>query len=182
MKKFLILGWVFFFLLLTNSLSQTVSLKTASSEAVEQKIFKEIIKLPYYSVFDCITYKVDGETVILAGKVTVARNKSDAEYAVGRVKGIAHIVNNIEILPLSPFDDSIRVRLIRVLVNRGGNLFLYLQEPNPSIRIIVKGGHVTLEGFVANRSDYNLMGILANGVSDVFSVTNNLVVEKEVIR
>ena len=54
-----------------------------------------------------------------------------------------------------------------------------MQEPNPSIRIIVENGNVTLEGYVSNKGDYNLANILANGVSGVFSVKNNLVVGKE---
>jgi osmotically-inducible protein OsmY len=46
------------------------------------------------------------------------------------------------------------------------------------IRIIVKNGHVTLEGVVDSESDKSLANLRANGVSGVFSVTNNLVVTK----
>lgn len=182
MKKFSILVLMVFSLSLKNISMQTLPVDITASQIIERQIFKQIIKLPYYGVFDHISYRFDGETVTLSGKVTIARNRKDAQYAVGRVKGVANVVNNIEILPLSSFDYSIRIRLIRTFANRSGALFRQLQEPNPSVRIIVKGGHVTLEGYIANRSDYNLISIIANGVSDVFSVTNNLIVEKEVIR
>jgi hyperosmotically inducible protein len=88
------------------------------------------------------------------------------------------VVNNIQVLPLSSFDDSIRLRTLRTLQS-GGSLYRYFLGASPSVKIIVDRGNVTLEGFVVNRGDYNLANILANGVSGVFSVRNNLVVEKE---
>jgi osmotically-inducible protein OsmY len=90
-------------------------------------------------------------------------------------------VNNIEILPLGSFDDSIRVRLYQTL-SRSGGLSRYLWPNNPSVRLIVDGGHVSLEGFVSNRGDYNTMNILAHGVSGVFSVSNNLIIDKERVK
>jgi hyperosmotically inducible protein len=156
---------------------QALALDDASVIEIERAVFKRLIRLPYYGVFDHITYKVEGETVTLFGKVAIARNRKDAERAIKRVAGVRRVANNIEVLPPSPFDDRIRRRIVRTLAAKG--LFRYLQEPNPSVRLIVDGGRVDLEGFVANRGDYNLMNILANGVSDVFSVTNNLAVEKE---
>jgi hyperosmotically inducible periplasmic protein len=151
----------------------------SQSQGIERKVFKQLIKLPHYGVFDHIVFQIDGDTVILSGKVAEARNKKDAENAVEDISGVARVVNNIEILPLSPFDNAIRVRLVRAFIRHGGGVFRYLQEPNPSVRLIVERGHVTLEGYVANRGDYNLMNILANGVTDVFSVENNLLIEKE---
>jgi hyperosmotically inducible protein len=151
--------------------------KQVSSRTLEQKIFKQLIKLPYYGVFDNIKYELNGSTVILSGKVAVARNRKDAENAVEDIAGVREVVNNIEVLPPSPFDNTIRRRVLRTFADRG--LYRYLWEPNPSVRIIVDHGHIELEGYVANRGDFNLMNILANGVSGVFSVRNNLVVEKD---
>lgn len=156
---------------------QTLAAGDASVSEIERAVFKRLIRLPYYGVFDHIAYKVEGETVTLFGKVAIARNKKDAERSIKRVDGVRRVINNVEILPPSPFDDRIRRRIVRTLAAKG--LFRYLQEPNPSVRLIVDGGRVEIEGFVANRGDYNLINILANGVSDVFSVTNNLAVEKE---
>lgn len=155
--------------------------KNISPQTLERNVFKEIIKLPYYGVFDHIAFQVNGNTVTLSGKVADARNKKDAERFVEDVKGVGTVINSIEILPLSSFDNSIRRNVLQSFANTGG-LYRYLWEPRPSVRIIVDGGYVALEGYVANRGDYNLMNILANGVPGVFSVQNNLVIEKEMVR
>jgi osmotically-inducible protein OsmY len=124
---------------------------------------------------------VSGDTVTLSGKVRNAVNKSDAENSVERIPGVSRVINEIEILPVGGFDDSIRVRLYETL-SRSGSLSRYLWTVNPPVRLIVDRGHVSLEGFVSNRGDYNTMNILAHGVSGVFSVTNNLVVDSERVR
>jgi len=152
---------------------------TQSVQNIERKIFKQLINMSYYGVFDHISYKVDGSTVTLYGKVVNGFNKRNAENIVEDIDGVSRVVNQIEVLPASPFDNSIRYEMLRTFATRGGSLYRYIQEPRPSIRIIVDGGRVTLEGVVNNRSDANLANILANGVSGVFSVTNNLQIERE---
>jgi hyperosmotically inducible protein len=137
--------------------------------------------LPQYEVFDSIGYRVNGNTVTLFGKVRNAINRSDAERSVKRIAGVDRVVNDIEVLPLGGFDESIRVRLYNTLAQSGG-LSRYLWTLNPPVRLIVDRGHVSLEGFVSSRGDYNTMNILANGVSGVFSVTNNLTIDKERVR
>ncbi len=171
-RNFLIISFAFLSFLAFDAQAQT------PQKGLERQVFKELIKLPYYGVFDHIAYKVDGNNVTLFGKVANARNRKDAERWVKDISGVGNVVNNIEILPLSGFDNSIRVRTLQTFANSGG-LYRYFWEPNPSVRIIVENGHTTLEGYVANRGDYNLMNILANGVSGVFSVKNNLIIEKE---
>lgn len=149
-----------------------------STQSIERQVFKKIIGLPYYGVFDHIAFKVDGSTVTLYGKVNSLGTKKGAENAVERIPGVTNVVNNIENLPPGSFDNSIRRQLVRTFSRRGGSLYRYLQEPNPSMRLIVDRGHVTLEGYVSNKSDSDLANILANGVNGVFSVTNNLVIGK----
>ena len=97
------------------------------------------------------------------------------------IAGVTKVINKIEVLPLGSFDESIRRDLYRTLSNSGG-LSRYLWTVNPSVRLIVDRGNVTLEGYVSNKGDYNLANILANGVSGVFSVRNNLIVGKEQYR
>jgi hyperosmotically inducible protein len=153
----------------------------SSARGIERQVYKQIIKLPYYGVFDNIAYRVDGDTVTLYGKVLRPTTRKSAERVVERIAGVEEVVNNIEVLPLSNFDDSIRLRTLRTLQN-GGSLYRYFLGASPSVKIIVDCGNVALEGYVANRGDYNLMNILARGVPGVFSVKNNLIVEKELIR
>lgn len=155
------------------------SLSVNNTGQIEQKVFKQLIKLPYYGVFDHISYRVDGNTVYLYGKVNNAVNKKSAERTVKKIDGVRNVVNQIEILPLSRFDDSIRLRTLRTFSTRGGSLYRYLQGTNPSVRIIVDHGHITLEGVVASRGDSNLANILANQVAGVFSVRNNLQIERD---
>jgi hyperosmotically inducible protein len=133
--------------------------------------------LPYLGVFDNLAYKVDGYKVTLMGQVTRPTLKSDAERVVKEIEGVEQVDNQIEVLPPSPVDDRLRLRLYRAIYGYAAlqKYALGVQKP---IRIIVKRGHVTLEGVVDSETDKNLAGIRANGVSGVFSVTNNLQVAK----
>jgi hyperosmotically inducible protein len=182
LKSFLFLTVIVASGFLTAASAQTYVSGKPAMQGIEREVFKKLLRLPYYGVFDRIGFQVERDKVILYGKVAQARNKKDAEHAVENIEGVEGVVNNIEVLPLSTFDNSIRFRLLKTFAARGARIFRYVQEPNPSVRLIVDGGRVTLEGFVATRGDYNLLNILANGVSDVFSVENNLIVEKEQIR
>jgi hyperosmotically inducible periplasmic protein len=166
------------------------------------------MRLPYYGAFDFLVFSVNGPTVTLGGEVYNASIKKDAEREVKRVAGVENVVNNIEVLPVSLSDDDVRWAAFRAVyhdsslsrylpgggwVPRGrmwrfdrpfdpfgaGTRFPG-QEPvgNYPIHIIVKGGHLTLEGVVDNQMDKNLAGIRAHGVSGAFSVDNELQVEK----
>jgi hyperosmotically inducible periplasmic protein len=148
----------------------------AHSIDIGKQVQKSILKLPYYEVFDHIDFTVDGGVVTLNGKVRNANNKGAAEASVKRINGVTSVVNNIRILPVGGFDERIRHDLSRSISNYGG-LSRYLWHVNPEVRLIVDGGHVTLEGSVYNEGDKNLMNIAARGVSNVFSVTNNLTVD-----
>ena len=143
------------------------------SAQMEKKVRHELVTLPYYGVFDNLAYKVEGSTVTLYGQVVRPSTRKDAERRVERIAGVERVINNIEVLPLSGFDDRIRVRAYRELQRMGG-LYRYFLGSNPSLHIIVNRGHVTLEGVVANEGDRRLANIVARGVPGVFSVTNNL--------
>ena len=152
-----------------------------SARTLEQNVQRQILRLPQYEVFDHIGFSVNGGTVTLTGKVRNAINKSDAEHRIKDLPGVTNVVNDIEVLPLGSFDESIRHNLYRTLSNSGA-LSRYLWTVNPSVRLIVDRGNVELEGYVANQGDYNTMNILAHGVPGVFSVTNHLVVDSEKAR
>lgn len=153
--------------------AQTVD--PVQSVKLENKVAKELKKLPYYGVFDHIAFEVKGGTVILVGKVLNAINKGHAESYVKGIDGVTSVINNIDVLPPSSFDDSIRRRTVRAFVN-SGSIYRYLQGPNPSVRIIVENGRVSLEGTVKTGGDSDLANIVASGIPGVFKVTNNLLV------
>jgi hyperosmotically inducible protein len=144
-----------------------------SEERITREVRHELLMLPYFGVFDYIAYKVDGSTVTLLGQVVRPSLKSDSENAVKRIEGVEKVDNQIEVLPPSPMDDGLRKRLYRNIYGYPGlqKYALGVQKP---IRIIVKSGRVTLEGVVDNDSDKNLVGLRANSVPNIFSVTNNL--------
>lgn len=155
--------------------------RRGSSERGQMRLQKEVrhelVMLPFYDVFDNLAYKVEGGTVTLLGQVTRPTLKSDAERAVKGIEGVERVDNRIEVLPLSPNDDQIRRAVYRAIYGTEG-LDRYAMRAVPTIHIIVRNGHVFLEGAVANEGDKNLANIKANGVSGVFSVTNNLQVDR----
>ncbi len=146
---------------------------SAAPTGLANSVRHQLVMLPYYSVFDNLAYRVDGNTVTLYGQVTRPTLKSDAGRVVQRLEGVEQVINKIEVLPLSPFDDRIRRAAYRSIFGFGG-MYRYAQGAVPSVHIIVDNGHVTLEGVVDNQGDKNLANIRANGVAGVFSVTNNL--------
>ena len=148
-----------------------------AQERITKEVRHELLMLPYFGVFDFIAYKVDGYSVTLLGQVVRPTLKSDAEGAVKHIEGVEKVDNQIEVLPPSPMDDGLRRRLYRAIYGYPAfeKYALGVQKP---IRIIVKSGRVNLEGVVDNDGDKNLAGLRANGVSGIFSVTNNLQVVK----
>lgn len=158
-----------------------ISLVGQVSERGTQRIIKEvrheILMLPFFEVFDNIAFRVDGYKVTLLGQVSRPSLKKDAEAAVKSIEGIEGVDNQIEILPVSPSDDRLRVRLYRAIYGYSA-LQRYAMPVIKPIRIIVKNGNVTLEGVVDSEGDKNIANIRARGVGGSFSVNNNLVVSK----
>jgi hyperosmotically inducible protein len=148
-----------------------------ASDRIVREVRHELVMLPYYGVFDNLSYRVDGNTVTLFGQVTRPTLKSDAENVVKKIEGVERVINNIEVLPPSPNDDRIRQAEYRAIYGFP-SLNRYALAAVPSIHIIVKNGRVTLTGVVANEGDKNTAGIQANSVPGVFSVTNDLQVEQ----
>jgi hyperosmotically inducible protein len=146
-----------------------------SRQNLIREVRHQLVLLPYYSVFDNLSFRVDGDTVTLEGQVVRPTLKSDAEGVVKNIDGIGRVVNNIEVLPLSPMDDQVRRAVYRAVYG-DASLSRYSTSAVPSIHIIVKNGNVTLVGVADNESDKNLANLRANGVPNVFSVKNELVV------
>src|SRR5947207_1197581 len=143
-----------------------------------ESIRKQLARLPYYGVFDNLAFELNGNTVVLYGQVVRPTTKREAERRVAKMEGIERVINKIEVLPPSSFDDSIRRRVYNAVFRTGG-LYRYAMGANPSIHIVVNRGRVSLEGVVSNQMDSQLAYMAANGVPGVFSVTNNLRVGKE---
>ncbi len=148
-----------------------------SQQRLEREVRHELVMLPYYGVFDNLMFRVENYRVTLMGEVTRPTLKSDAEAVIKQIEGVESVDNQIEVLPLSPNDDRIRLAVYRAIY-RQASLSRYALQAVPPIHIIVKNGNVRLEGVVATEADKNLAGMRAKGVSGVFSVNNDLRVEK----
>jgi hyperosmotically inducible protein len=149
---------------------------TKTPPTIEQQVRHQLLMNPYYSVFDNLAFEVQGHTVTLYGQVTNPVVRTDARNMVGSIPGV-QVKDKIEVLPPSLMDNQIRWRELHAIYHYG-SLYRYGMGTQPSIHIIVKNGRVTLDGVVDNKTDKEVAGIRANGVPDVFSVTNNLVVAK----
>ena len=149
---------------------------TVAFNKLVKEIRHELVMLPYYNVFDNLSFRVDGSKVTLLGQVTKPTLKDSAGRVVKNIEGVETVDNKIEVLPLSPNDDRIRLAVYRAIYGQP-SFQRYAMQAVPPIHIILRNGNVTLEGVVANEGDKNLANIKANGVPGVFGVTNNLVVE-----
>lgn len=149
-------------------------------EYLVKQVRKELVTIPFFGVFDWLEGKVEPDgTVYLRGEVTRPTMKKDAERRVEKIEGVEKVVNDIEVLPLSPNDDRLRTAVFRTLFNSNSPLFRYSLGANPAIHIIIKNGRLTLKGLVATQADSDLANVRANGVSGLFEVKNELQVEKK---
>lgn len=174
MKRTLVVVVVTLLTLATLGFAQDRAQPSArSEERITREVRHELLMLPYFGVFDYIAFRVDGSTVTLLGQVARPSLKSDAENAIKHIEGVEKVDNQIEMLPPSPMDDGLRIRLFHEIYGYPPleKYALGVQKP---IRIIVKSGRVTLQGVVDNDADKNFAGVRANGVPGIFSVTNNL--------
>lgn len=150
----------------------------APNDRLSWSIYRELITLPFYGVFDHLSFEVEkGGTVILRGAVRRPSLKEDAEARVREIEGVEEVRNEIEVLPVSPQDDSIRLAVYRAIYRHDG-LERYGLSAVPSIHIIVDRGHVRLEGIVSSRMDRQLAEAQARSVPGIFTITNNLQVER----
>jgi hyperosmotically inducible protein len=162
----------------------TIVAQAQSSGAVNARIVREVrhelVTLPYYGVFDWLEYEVKPDnTVILRGQVVRPSTKSDAEKRVKDIDGVSNVVNQMEVLPLSPNDDRLRRALYRTIYGWNSPLFRYGTQAIPSIHLIVNRGRATLKGVVATKGDATLAYIRARSVPGLFEVKNELQVERE---
>lgn len=172
LKRLFVMGMLF----ILSASTMIAEASPRQGDRFAERIRKELVKIPYYGVYDNLSFEVKGSTVILTGQVIRPTTRKEAERRVKRIEGVEQVINRIQVLPPSPVDDAIR-RRVRLAISRSGGLYRYFLGANPSIHIVVNRGHVTLEGFVSNRMDSQLAYTAVNQVPGVFSVTNNLRVE-----
>ena len=171
-----------------------VTLSAAPSEALDtgvvnpsqlaSKIHQELVTQPYYGIFDNLGFQIDGPKVTLLGEVWWPNLKNSAERIVANLEGVTSVENQIEVLPTSLYDDGLRLVTAQALFSHPvlqkyvwSGVSFGLLPHRSNIHIIVKNGHVTLEGIVLRKTDRDIAFLVANHVHGVFSVTNNLLVQ-----
>jgi len=168
------------FFVIAAVFAASVSVQTQDTRSVEQRIYKRLLNVNNYGVFDFITFQYEDGTVILNGKVSSFGTKDEAASDIKGISGVEKVINNIEQLPASPWDNEIRRQAMYRFQERGPSQ--YFGERRPDVHVIVENGRVTLEGYVTSKSHSDLIFMLVNGIPGVFSVQNNLVVGRDSLR
>ncbi|MBN2398747.1 MAG: BON domain-containing protein [Candidatus Aminicenantes bacterium] len=174
LPMFLLLVSGVFFMTASSQL-QAQNVQTAVD--LETSVRNAVLKTPQYGVFDSISFRLDGNNVILQGQVLLPITKAEIFRRVSQISGIGNVIDDIGVLPLSRRDDALRLQVYRRIFNTA-DLYRYAFSPNPSIHIIVRDGRVMLDGLVSNEGDSQFAAMAARKVSGVFSVTNNLEIQK----
>lgn len=162
----------------SGTAAQPASGSQRMQDRITREVRHELVMLPELTIFDNLQYKVDGGTVTLLGQVRNAVLKDSAGSVVKKIEGVESVNNQIEILPPSPTDDHIRLAVAHAIFGENSPLFRYSMGSVPPIHIIVKNGHVALEGVVDSQADKQLAGTKASTVPGIFSVDNHLQVQK----
>ena len=150
---------------------------TVPDAALEAKAVHEIRMYSRYSIFDNINVRVSNGDIQLVGQVSEPFKKQDLRRIMQRIPGVTSVTNDLEVLPLSPSDNQLRLQVARAIYT-DSVLSRYSLQPVGPIHIIVANGRVTLEGVVHTEMERNVAGIRANGAGLSFGkVTNHLRVE-----
>jgi hyperosmotically inducible protein len=164
-------------LALLMALSGTALAQDRRDVQLADDIGRTILQYTRLTIFDDIDARVEHGVVTLEGKVTMPFKRDDIEKRVTRVDGVRSVRNDIQVLPVSPFDDELRYRVARAIYGNA-SFWTYASMANPPIHIIVERGHVTLAGVVNSNVERMLARSLATGLGEL-SVTNALRTDAE---
>jgi osmotically-inducible protein OsmY len=159
----------------TSALASTVDKRDVQ---LFNDVAKAVNRYPMFTIFDDVSANVKDGVVILTGQVTMPYKRDEIAHRVAKVEGVLKVNDQISVLPVSQFDDELRLRIARTIY-RNSNFWNYGLGPNPSIHVIVAHGHVTLTGVVNSETDRALARSLATQFG-AMSVTNNLKTEAEI--
>ena len=167
-------------LLLTANV--TLAAQTSESDRKDFQVAKDIAKTVQrysrFTIFDDVSANVKDGMVTLTGKVTMPYKRDDIAKRIAKVDGVRGVSDQIDVLPVSQFDDELRYRIARSIYNNS-NFWNYAIMPNPPIHIVVEHGRVTLTGVVQSDVDRALARSLATQFG-ALSVTNSLKTDAEI--
>lgn len=173
-----ILGQVLLAAGLVSIAGSAAAAANVSDADLAKKVRHELAMYPHYTIWDDVSYRVSEGQVELMGAVSQPYKKDDMERMVRGIPGVASVSGELKVLPLSDFDNRLRLQVARAIY--GDPVFQqYAMMALPPVHIIVENGHVTLTGVVATDFEKNIAGMRASGAGLSFgAVTNNLQVER----
>jgi hyperosmotically inducible protein len=142
-----------------------------------ERVADSIQRYPQFSIFDDVNIFVSDRAVRLTGRVTAPTKRDEIAKRVAKIDGVRSLVNEIQVLPVSPFDAELRVRIAQIIYNHPA-FWRYAQMAQPPIHIIVENGHVTLTGRVDSQLERSLAYSLAAQVPRAFEVRNELKIDR----
>ena len=152
-----------------------------AAEREDLQIFRDlsqqVLRYPNFTIFDSVGAQIDDGVVTLTGRVTMPYKRDAIAERIARVDGVREVRNEIAVLPVSQYDDELRLQIARAIYGNS-NFWRYGAMVNPPIHIIVENGRVTLEGVVNSNVDRMLARSIASSFG-AFSVTNNLKTDAE---
>ena len=161
----------------TAGFAATTTSVPAPDAQIAQQIAKEIRMYSRYTIWDHVNLRVNNGEVQLLGEVSQPWKKQDLERLAMNVPGVTSVANELKVLPLSSFDNDIRIRVARAVYGHP-SLSRYSMQAVPPIHIIVDNGRVKLEGVVNSDMEKTIAGIQAGSAGLSFgAVENNLRVE-----
>lgn len=145
--------------------------------AIFQDVSRQVLRYPHFTIFDSIHAELREGVVTLSGRVTMPYKREDIARRVANVEGIYQVRNEVTVLPVSQFDDELRLRIARAIYGNP-HFWNYGVMVNPPVHIIVENGHVTLDGVVNSNIDRVLARSIASSFT-AFSLTNDLKTDAE---
>jgi hyperosmotically inducible periplasmic protein len=152
---------------------------SASDRFIADRIGEQVRRYVFYTIFDDVQGRVEDGLVTLTGKVTAPYKAKEIAAFVKRISGVREVDNKIEVLPVSSFDDELRVQ-IASNIYRDPMFLNYAIQVNPPIHVIVDHGHVTLTGVVNSEVERRVAEMKARDAFGSFSVENKLLLDSQV--
>jgi len=165
--------------MLAGGMVTTARAEATTDQQIRSEVEQTLSRYVFYTIFDDVQGTIRNGVVTLTGHVTAPYKASEMANLVKRVSGVREVDNKIETLPVSMFDDELRVGIARAIY-RNPTFWNDAIQVNPPIHIIVNHGHVTLTGVVNSNVERMMAESIARSADGVFSVENNLKLEHDV--
>jgi hypothetical protein len=179
---------------LLTAIAPVLAQPSPEDQRTAEQVRNALLRLPYYGVFDFLAFRYEKGVVTLSGYAYRLQLKNDAVGAVRRLPRVDEVIDKIEELPTSQFDDSLRWKTFYTIYDDpilsryapGAAVFGIDRRFEMSrfpgmqpvgmypIHVIVNRGRILLVGAVDSAADKSLVGIRTNGIPGAFGVENAL--------